>query len=142
MRWRLASATACSAAAVLVAAACGGSGGTTTSARPVLPHDVAARLAAQTDEIRTKLAAGDVEGARRGATALRKNSIAAVNAGRVPQPLQEPLLAAVNRLVALIPAPPPAPTQETKKDDDKKKHEEKKDEKKKDEDKKHGEHDD
>ena len=54
-----------------------------------------------------KLDAGDAAGARRDALALRHDVVAAIDAGRVPSALRQPLLAGVRRLVAKIPPPPP-----------------------------------
>ncbi len=85
MRWRNASRTACSAAVLVLAlAGCGGSG-------ERLPVLTALRLARLADRV----AAG-----RDCGTPLAKATIASVNHGEVPGPLQEQLLSDVNRVAA------------------------------------------
>jgi hypothetical protein len=91
-------------AAALALAGCGG-GAAQTTTRPVLPHDLGAQLAAQTDRVQQELAAGQVAKARRDATDVQRAVLAAVDAGTVPRALREPLVAGVDRLVALIPKP-------------------------------------
>lgn len=119
--WRLGSSTACSALALL-AAGCGGDG----SESAMLPADVGTSLAAETAEVEDALAASDYGAAREQALDLRNRINAAIDAGEIPDSLQQPLLAAVNRLIESIPKdePPPEPEQE----DEEEKEDEAKDE--------------
>jgi len=117
-RWRIVSSTACSAA-LLVAAGCGGS---TQQAQPSqLPASLGRSLTDRTAKITAELGSGDPASAHRDALALRAAVVAAIDAGRVPTSLQEPLLAGANRLLAAIELPPPAPAK-TKKHEHKGKH--------------------
>jgi hypothetical protein len=72
-----------------------GSGG--EPAGPRLPRPLAASLAARADAL---AAAANGCAAQRALAALRRGTIAAINAHRVPASFQEELLAAVNRLTA------------------------------------------
>ena len=94
--------------AVLLAG-CGGS--RTVTPEPTLPAPLAARLATYADETARLVAAGDVCGARQQALALQNATVAAINAHRVPGPLQEPLQTSANDLVnRIVCTPPPAQT--------------------------------
>lgn len=93
MRWRLVSVTACSALAL---AACGGGG-----AQRLDPEQAAA-LAARAERIAVTASVCD---AARAATALQRDLIDEVNAGHVPDGVQEELLADANELVARLPCP-------------------------------------
>ena len=95
--------------AVLLAG-CGGS--RTSAPEPRLPAPLAARLATYADETARLAAAGDACGARRQALALQHATVAAINAHRVPGPLQEPLQTSANDLVNRIACTPP-PVQTT-----------------------------
>ena len=105
-RSRVVFSSACSALALL-AAGCGS--GESEPARPLLPEQVGSALAARTDAVADALEAGDVERARAEADRLRQAVTRAVDAGRVPAELQEPLSSAVNELLASIPTPSPPP---------------------------------
>ena len=97
--------------AVLLAG-CGGS--RTVTPEPTLPAPLAARLATYADETARLVAAGDACGARQHALALQHATVAAINAHRVPGPLQEPLQTSANDLVNRIACtPPPARTTTT-----------------------------
>lgn len=85
----------------------------------MLPHDVGASLAAETAEVEDALAAGDNEAAREEALDLRDRVNIAIEAGEVPESVQRPLLAAVNRLIASIAKDEPPPPDEDEEDDDK-----------------------
>ena len=113
------------AVAALVAG-CGGGKYRTAPPPPKLPASLAEQLAAQSDDVAGRLDAGDGCGALASARELRRLTIAAINAGRVPAALQEQLSAAANDLTVRIAcAPPPAqqpqPVQEEH-DKDKHKH--------------------
>jgi hypothetical protein len=88
-----------------VLAGCGGGG----EERPVLAADIGRLLEDETEDVTTALAAADPIRARAQALELRAAVRREIAAGRVPQELRRPLAAAVDRLVASIPAPPPPP---------------------------------
>ena len=69
------------------------------ASEPTLPAPLAARLAAYADETARLAASGDECGAREQALALQRATVAAINAHRVPGPLQEPLQSSANDLV-------------------------------------------
>lgn len=71
---------------------------------------MASQLADRSDAVAVKLDTGDPCGALADAESLQQQTIAAVNAGRVPPRYQEELTAAVGALAASIPCPvtPPA----------------------------------
>jgi len=97
---------------LVLLAGCGGS--RTVTPEPTLPAPLAARLATYADETARLVAAGDACGARRQALALQHTTVAAINAHRVPGPLQEPLQTSANDLVnRIVCAPPPAQTTTT-----------------------------
>jgi hypothetical protein len=96
---------------LLALAGCGGG--------PRVDRAVADKLANQADAIAKDVRAGDRCAARGHAAILQRQTIAAINAGRVPAVYQEPLQARVNAIVdelglACLPAaapqqtPPPA----------------------------------
>jgi hypothetical protein len=90
-------------------------------ARPTLAAAPAERLAARSDTIAAKLAAGDECGAAHEADALAADAIAAVNAGEVPAPYQEELVARTQELVNAVNCPPPvvqAPPEADEDEDD------------------------
>jgi hypothetical protein len=107
---------------VVVLTGCGGHA--KRAARPVQPklsRALAARLAAQSDGVTARLAAGDSCGARTAALALQQQTIAAINARRVPGPLLEPLQGTVNDLVdriVCLPTAPAKPEKEKHRDED------------------------
>jgi hypothetical protein len=97
---------------VLALAACGSSGG------PAIDGTVATKLARQADAV---AAAGNPCTARNRARTLQAETIAAINAGRIPTAYLEPLQGRVNEIVSELElrclptpapsstAPPPAP---------------------------------
>jgi hypothetical protein len=99
---------------VLALGGCGGGG-------PALTRSTAEPLARQADAVAARLSAGDACGARDHARALQRGTIDAINAGRVPEELQEPLQNRANELVSELEpeclpsvepestAPPPEP---------------------------------
>jgi hypothetical protein len=87
MRWRSVSLTVCSAA--LLAAGCGGGA-------DKLPKETAQRLSALAEQV--------VRGKNCGAPLLAA-TVAAVNRGEVPQPLQETLVSDANRIAATCSRP-------------------------------------
>jgi hypothetical protein len=94
---------------LLALAGCGGD----ERDAPVLPSRLGAALAARAEHVAADLRAGDNEGARAEAFALRDAVSGAINAGRVPAELEEHLRSPANALVAAIPPPSPPPAQET-----------------------------
>lgn len=69
---------------------------------PRLPHALAQAWSREASSVAAALAADDGCAAAARAGRLRTEVIAAVNAGRVPRPLLEPLTSAVNQLPARI----------------------------------------
>jgi hypothetical protein len=91
-----------------LAALLGACGGGADAQAPELPPALAASLAQRAEGVAEALDAGNPAVARRRADALLEQAIAAVNDGRVPPALAEPLLASVNALAASIPEAEPA----------------------------------
>ncbi len=110
-------------AAAVAVAGCG-SGEPPAAAR--LPSQVAEALAARSDAVAQRLEQGDACGARAEAEALQFDTIAAVNAGRVPARYQEELGSSAATLVASIECVP-APVEDEDGDGDKQKNKEKDD---------------
>jgi hypothetical protein len=103
------------AAVALVLSGCGATEHAARPLPPALPHAVASDLAATSDEVAAALAAGDSCRALTLAHGLQAQTIAAINAHRVPAGLQEQLSATVNGLVArvrCVPRPLPTITEE------------------------------
>jgi hypothetical protein len=75
---------------------------------------VASQLASSSDAVAQRLDANDGCSALAAARQLQRETIAAVNARRVPARFQEPLLGAANDLVLRIHCAPPAPAAEGK----------------------------
>ena len=96
-------------AVALCLAGCGSGAGRHTAPPPRLPRALAAALAARSDAVAQALDAGDSCGALSLAQDLQRQTIAAINAGRVSGPLQEPLQGAANLLVGRIRCTPAAP---------------------------------
>jgi hypothetical protein len=93
-----------------VVAGCGGDG--REQSVPTLPAAVASELATRSDAVAAKLEANDPCGALADAESLQQETIAAIDAGRVPQRYQEELTAAVGSLATSISCtipPPPVP---------------------------------
>jgi hypothetical protein len=96
-------------AGALCLAGCGG-GGAEHATPPMLPRTLATALAARSDAVADALAAGDSCRASTLAAELQRETIAAINSGRVVGALLEPLSASVNDLVARVKCiPPPQP---------------------------------
>lgn len=96
------------AAVVLCLSACGGA--KQSAPPPTLSPSVASSLAAQSDAVASALAAGDSCRASTLAQRLQRQTIGAINSGRVAPALQEQLSSAVNQLVVRVHCvPPPAP---------------------------------
>jgi hypothetical protein len=107
------------AAAALCLNGCGGAK-VEAPPPPAFPRSLATALAARSDAVADALAAGDSCGALAQAHRLQRQTIAAINEGRVPPRLQEQLSSAVNELVARVTCVPPAPapaTQPAEKED-------------------------
>jgi hypothetical protein len=102
--------TAVAAATVVVLAGCGESGKRSAPPPPRLPPQLASQLASRSDAVAERLAANDGCGALDAAKRLQQETIAAINARRVPARFQEPLLGAANDLVLRIHCAPPPPT--------------------------------
>jgi hypothetical protein len=83
-----------------VVAGCGGDG--REQSVPTLPAAVASELATRSDAVAAKLEANDPCGALADAESLQQETIAAIDAGRVPQRYQEELTAAVGSLATSI----------------------------------------
>ena len=135
-----------SAAALLVTvalAACGGgdsaSDETATAAAPTLPRALAEELALASDEVADLIEAGDGCAASGRAAELRERALAAVESGKVPAELEDPLVTAVEALATEIVCEPAAAEEE---DDDEDRGKEKDKAKGKDKDKDKGDEDD
>jgi hypothetical protein len=98
--------------AALCLAGCGGGSGHRTAPQPKLPRAVAAPLASQSDEVARTLDAGDACAALERAQKLQQDTVAAINAGRVPGSFQEQLASTVGDLVSRIECVPPAKPQD------------------------------
>jgi hypothetical protein len=102
-----------------VVAGCGGDG--REQSVPTLPAAVASELATRSDAVAAKLEANDPCGALADAESLQQETIAAIDAGRVPQRYQEELTAAVGSLATSISCtipPPPVPDAAAEDEDD------------------------
>lgn len=104
-------------------AGCGGTAPRALAPQPRLPRPLAQALAARSEDVAARLAAGDDCGALASARALQQQTISAINAGRVPGALQEPIAGAAARVVARISCPPraeplPSPEPHAKKKDE------------------------
>ena len=123
MRWRSGLLTASSA---LVLAGCGGGDHAAPPPKPPrIPAAVAARLAAQADQV-AALAPGTCE-ARDAADRFRTQVIASIRQRRIPARYQEPLLSAANSLAerlstCVAPLPPAQPEHDRGKHKGKKEH--------------------
>ena len=102
-------------AAVMVAlclAGCGSGSEQRAAQQPKLPAAVASALAARSDEVARALAAGDDCRALSLAQQLQRETIAAINAGRVSAVFQEHLGSTVGDLASRIQCIPPAQPQD------------------------------
>jgi hypothetical protein len=104
----------------LAVAGCGGEK-RTPPPPPPLPAALASQLAARSDEVARLLERNDGCAALAAATELQRETIAAINSGRVPARLQESLLGATNDLTVRITCVPPQPPPDED-DDGKDKH--------------------
>ena len=95
-------------AAAVCLAGCGSNPTPRAAAPSKLPAAVAAPLAARSDAVAQALAAGDACRAASLAQQLQQETLASINAGRVPAPFQEHLASAANDLVSRIRCIPPA----------------------------------
>jgi hypothetical protein len=95
-------------AAAVCLAGCGSGPTPRAAPPPKLPVAVAAPLAARSDQVAEALAAGDACQAASVARQLQQETLASINAGRVPAPFQEHLASAANDLVSRIRCIPPA----------------------------------
>jgi hypothetical protein len=89
-------------AAALCLAGCGGGSQHRAAPQPKLPRPVAAVLASHSDAVARALTAGDSCRALSFAEQLQRETIAAINAGRIPSAFQEQLGSTVGDLVSRI----------------------------------------
>ena len=88
-------------------AGCGSGAEPRTAPPPLLPRALAASLAAQSDRVAQAIEGGDACKAASLARVLQSQTIAAINARRVPAAFQEPLTSSVTDLVSRIRCLPP-----------------------------------
>ena len=89
-------------AAVLCLAGCGGGSERRAAPQPSLRQPLATALASRSDEVARALTAGDACRARSLALQLKRETIAAINAGRIPGAFQEQLGSTVGDIVSRI----------------------------------------
>jgi len=94
--------------AALCLAGCGSGSEQRAVPQPKLPAAIASALASRSDEVAQALAGGADCRALSLARQLQQETIAAINAGRVPAAFQEHLASAANDLVSRIRCVPPA----------------------------------
>jgi hypothetical protein len=95
-------------AAALWLAGCGSSSERRVAPQPKLPPPVASALASRSDEVARALAGGDRCRALSLAQQLQQETVAAINAGRVPGAFQEQLGSTAGDLVSRIQCVPAA----------------------------------
>jgi hypothetical protein len=103
-------------AALVVAfclAGCGSGSEHRVAPQPKLPAPVASALASRSDEVAQALAGGDQCRALSLAQQLQKETISAINAGRVPGAFQEQLGSSVGDLLSRIQCVPVAKSQDS-----------------------------
>ena len=88
--------------AALCLAGCGSGSEQRAAPQPKLPAAIASALASRSDEVAQALAGGDDCRALSLAQQLQQETIAAINAGRVPAAFQEQLGSTVGDLVSRI----------------------------------------
>ena len=112
-------------AAALCLAGCGGGSEHRAAPQPRLPASVASALASRSDEVAQALAGGNQCRALSLAQQLQRETISAINAGRVPGAFQEQLGSTVGDLLSRIQCVPAAKPPESgkHKGKGKKKHE-------------------
>ena len=108
----------------LCLAGCGSGSKPRVAPQPKLPAPVASALASRSDEVARALAGGDRCRALSLAEQLQDETVAAINAGRVPGAFQEHLGSTVGDLVSRIRCVPAAKPHDTgkRKEKHKKKH--------------------
>jgi transcriptional regulator GlxA family with amidase domain len=104
-------------------AGCGSGSEHRVAPQPQLPAPVASALASRSDEVAQALAGGDQCRALSLAQQLQQETIAAINARRVPRAFQEQLGSTVADLVSRIRCVPAVKPPESDKHKSKKKHE-------------------
>jgi hypothetical protein len=109
---------------VLCLAGCGSGPKQRALPQPKLPAPVASALASRSDEVAQALDAGDSCRALSVAQHLQQETIAAINAGRVPNSYQEHLGSTVSDLLSRIHCLPAATPHDNGKHKGKNKHEE------------------
>jgi hypothetical protein len=95
-------------AVALCLAGCGSGSNQRVAQQPKLPAPVASALASRSDEVAQALAGGDHCRALSLAQQLQQETIAAINAGRVPRAFQEQLGSTVGDLLSRIQCVPAA----------------------------------
>ena len=111
--------------AALCLAGCGSGSEQRVAPQPRLPAPVASALASRSDEVARALAGGDHCRALTFAQQLQRETVAAINAGRVPGAFQEHLSSTVGDLVSRIRCVPVATPLDNGKHKDKDKHKKK-----------------
>jgi hypothetical protein len=106
--------TGAALAAALCIAGCGSDGGRNAAQQPTLPRQLGVALADRSDAVAHALDAGDECRALELAQQLQRQTIEAINDGRVPGGFQEPLQDRVNDLAARIRCGPPPVEQDNK----------------------------
>ena len=96
----------------LCLAGCGGGSKPRVVPQPKLPAPVASALASRSDDVALALAGGDHCRALSLAQQLQQETVAAINAGRIPAALQEQLGSTVGDLVSRIQCVPAAQPQD------------------------------
>lgn len=99
-------------AAALCLAGCGSGAERHAAPQPRLHRQLATAFAERSDGVAEALRAGDTCKALRLAQDLQRQTIAAINTGRVPAAFQEPLQDRVNDLAGRIRCAPPPPSAE------------------------------
>lgn len=97
------------AAAIVATAAGCGTAHRAAPPPPKLPHDLAAQLATLSDQVAAQVDGGDACAAFAAATQLDARTIAAIESGRVPAALQQPLRSATDDLAGSIHCAPTGP---------------------------------
>jgi hypothetical protein len=93
---------------VAIPAGCGGAP-RATPPPPKLPHDLATQLATLSDQVAAQLDGGNACAAFQTARQLDTRTVQAIDSGRVPVALQQPLRNAAGDLAGSIHCTPPPP---------------------------------
>jgi hypothetical protein len=107
---------------VLCLTGCGSGSKPRAAPQPKLPQAVAAALASRSDEVERALTAGDSCRALSLAQQLQRETVAAINGGRIPGAYQEQLGSTVGDLVSRIACVPATKTHDNGKHKGKGKH--------------------